>query len=64
MRKPRRHRWLTVSVFFIAYSVFQGVLSKASEPADQADKTADVVNPSLGPETARTSNVEGPKGSL
>ncbi|XP_045455422.1 probable sodium/potassium/calcium exchanger CG1090 [Melitaea cinxia] len=63
MRKPRRHRWLTVSVFFIAYSVFQGVLSNASEPADQADKTADVVNPSLSPEIARTTNVEGPKVS-
>lgn len=34
MRRPRRHRWLTVSVFFIAYSVFQAVLSNASEPAD------------------------------
>ncbi|XP_041985191.1 probable sodium/potassium/calcium exchanger CG1090 [Aricia agestis] len=34
MRRPRRHRWLTVSVFFIAYTVFHAVLGKASEPAD------------------------------
>ncbi|CAH2097182.1 unnamed protein product [Euphydryas editha] len=63
MRKPRRHRWLTVSVFFIAYSVFQAVLSNASEPADQVDKTADVVKPSLSPVIAKTTNFEGPKES-
>ncbi|XP_053619933.1 probable sodium/potassium/calcium exchanger CG1090 isoform X2 [Plodia interpunctella] len=36
MRRPRRHRWLTVSVFFIAYSVFQAVMtsSTASDPVD------------------------------
>ncbi|CAH0697188.1 unnamed protein product [Spodoptera exigua] len=37
MRSPRRHRWLTVSVFFIAYSVFQAIYSpsNASEPIDK-----------------------------
>ncbi|KAF9408299.1 hypothetical protein HW555_011968 [Spodoptera exigua] len=37
MRRPRRHRWLTVSVFFIAYSVFQAIYSpsNASEPIDK-----------------------------
>ncbi|KAL0860828.1 hypothetical protein ABMA27_009370 [Loxostege sticticalis] len=44
MRRPRRHRWLTVSVFFIAYSVFQAVLtsSNASEPAEPPVETPDV----------------------
>ncbi|CAG9794850.1 unnamed protein product [Diatraea saccharalis] len=39
MRRPRRHRWLTVSVFFIAYSVLQAVFtsSNASEPASDVD---------------------------
>ncbi|XP_026754390.2 probable sodium/potassium/calcium exchanger CG1090 isoform X2 [Galleria mellonella] len=39
MRRPRRHRWLTVSVFFIAYSVFQAVMtsSTASEPASDTN---------------------------
>ncbi|KOB62898.1 putative potassium-dependent sodium-calcium exchanger [Operophtera brumata] len=32
MRRPRRHRWLTVSVFFIAYSVFQAVFSASITP--------------------------------
>ncbi|XP_013165794.1 PREDICTED: probable sodium/potassium/calcium exchanger CG1090 isoform X1 [Papilio xuthus] len=32
MRRPRRHRWLTVSVFFIAYSIFQAVLSASTSP--------------------------------
>ncbi|CAG4970847.1 unnamed protein product [Colias eurytheme] len=32
MRRPRRHRWLTVSIFFIAYSVFQAVIGSPSEP--------------------------------
>ncbi|KAJ2940030.1 hypothetical protein O0L34_g14063 [Tuta absoluta] len=30
MRRPRHHRWLTMSVLFIAYSVFQAVFSAAS----------------------------------
>ncbi|CAG9794851.1 unnamed protein product [Diatraea saccharalis] len=39
MRRPRRHRWITVSVFFIAYSVLQAAftLSNASEPASDVD---------------------------
>uniref|UniRef100_A0A2A4IZH9 Sodium/calcium exchanger membrane region domain-containing protein n=1 Tax=Heliothis virescens TaxID=7102 RepID=A0A2A4IZH9_HELVI len=40
MRRPRRHRWLTVSVFFIAYSVFQAVYSpsNASDPIIKAEE--------------------------
>ncbi|XP_064074871.1 probable sodium/potassium/calcium exchanger CG1090 [Vanessa tameamea] len=63
MRKPRRHRWLTVSVFFIAYSVFQAVLSNASEPADPMDKTPETGKVSPAPEFSKTTNAEGPKVS-
>ncbi|CAH0721028.1 unnamed protein product, partial [Brenthis ino] len=56
MRKPRRHRWLTVSVFFIAYSVFQAVLSNASEPVE------DKVDVSPVPEI-KTTNFEISKAS-
>ncbi|XP_063629587.1 probable sodium/potassium/calcium exchanger CG1090 [Cydia splendana] len=31
MRRPRRHRWLTVSVFFIAYSVGQALMSSPGD---------------------------------
>ncbi|XP_021204452.1 probable sodium/potassium/calcium exchanger CG1090 isoform X2 [Bombyx mori] len=45
MRRPRRHRWLTISVFFIAYSVIQAVFSATtvSEPSapSKADTTPD-----------------------
>ncbi|XP_013185026.1 probable sodium/potassium/calcium exchanger CG1090 [Amyelois transitella] len=34
MRRPRRHRWLTLSVFFIAYSVFHSMMT-ASKATDQ-----------------------------
>ncbi|CAB3223003.1 unnamed protein product [Arctia plantaginis] len=46
MRRPRRHRWLTVSVFFIAYSVFQAVFmsSNASEPIATPDDVADKID--------------------
>lgn len=39
MRRPRRHRWLLVSVFLITYSVFQAVLSTDVEnkPNDKTD---------------------------
>ncbi|KAJ0170926.1 hypothetical protein K1T71_013698 [Dendrolimus kikuchii] len=33
MRRPRRHRWLTISVLFIAYSIFQAVTSAPSTTA-------------------------------
>ncbi|KAJ8715474.1 hypothetical protein PYW07_009956 [Mythimna separata] len=53
MRRPRRHRWLTVSVFFIAYSVFQAVYkpSNASEPLDKAlDETGPIIGPTNKPD--------------
>ncbi|XP_061380142.1 probable sodium/potassium/calcium exchanger CG1090 [Danaus plexippus] len=55
MRKPRRHRWLTVSVFFIAYSVFQAVLSHPSEPANPEADTARV---SQAPDIKTTSDLK------
>ncbi|RVE52767.1 hypothetical protein evm_002640 [Chilo suppressalis] len=47
MRRPRRHRWLTVSVFFIAYSVLQAVFtaSTASEPAVDINLPEEVNSP-------------------
>ncbi|CAG9118968.1 unnamed protein product [Plutella xylostella] len=40
MRRPRRHRFLTLSVFFITYSVFHAVFSAAVDKASVADDLA------------------------
>ncbi|XP_049880616.1 probable sodium/potassium/calcium exchanger CG1090 [Pectinophora gossypiella] len=45
MRRPRRHRWLTLSVFFVAYSVFQAVFSPSST-ASTVGPSTDVDEPS------------------
>ncbi|XP_022827560.1 probable sodium/potassium/calcium exchanger CG1090 isoform X2 [Spodoptera litura] len=52
MRRPRRHRWLTVSVFFIAYSVFQAIYSpsNASEPIDKPAEDIPIGPPTNKPE--------------
>lgn len=39
MRRPKRYRWLTVSVFLVAYSVFHAVLSAKVEQTPTNDKT-------------------------
>ncbi|XP_045780474.1 probable sodium/potassium/calcium exchanger CG1090 isoform X1 [Maniola jurtina] len=54
MRKPRRHRWLTLSVIMIAYSIFQAVMSNPSEPPESPDKPEPPV-PNV-PEHSKTSN--------
>ncbi|CAK1541193.1 unnamed protein product [Leptosia nina] len=56
MRRPRRHRWLVVSVFFIAYSVFQAVLGKPSEPADM--QPVEKVTPSVEKATSLDKETE------
>ncbi|CAH2265387.1 jg13340 [Pararge aegeria aegeria] len=55
MRKPRRHRWLTLSVVMIAYSVFQAVMSNPSEPAENPDKLPEPTIPHV-PENTKTTN--------
>ncbi|CAH4037030.1 probable sodium/potassium/calcium exchanger CG1090 isoform X1 [Pieris brassicae] len=56
MRRPRRHRWLVVSVFFIAYSVFQAVLGKPSEPGPSP--ASDIVSPAVTRLTTEQKEVE------
>ncbi|XP_026322939.1 probable sodium/potassium/calcium exchanger CG1090 isoform X2 [Hyposmocoma kahamanoa] len=58
MRRPRRHRWLTVSVFFIAYSVFQAVLNPAATgeiTEVTSDEITEKITPTEAMETVRTS---------
>ncbi|XP_072933005.1 probable sodium/potassium/calcium exchanger CG1090 [Epargyreus clarus] len=58
MRRPRRHRWLTVSVFFIAYSVFQAMLSTATEPGDTTNPDTNVPAPNPPEESKPDVNKE------
>lgn len=47
MRRPRRHRWLAVSVFFIAYSLFQKATSDSvglpESPIPDSKETLDTI---------------------
>ncbi|KAL4710818.1 hypothetical protein ACJJTC_010941 [Scirpophaga incertulas] len=62
MRRPRRHRWLTVSVFFIAYSMLQSVFtaSDASEPAlgDTLDLSTEKFSSPAAPQTTVKEELE------
>ncbi|CAH2059625.1 unnamed protein product, partial [Iphiclides podalirius] len=60
MHRPRRHRWLTVSVFFIAYSIFQAVLSASTSTLSptKPDTTVDATPPVVDSDAKTSTNNE------